>query len=624
MPDISSSSSDPSSQHASHWRAGVFAGALLTILAVGFVAIVGVFVQHRFFTPPVLLAQPQPSDNPATAPEPPSQAKSAAALLSQLAADVDTCMAASRPILLGSRDPKGPSCVSVIRPGDVVNTVPNNPGDLDGGPGTQLATLYYFARRNCGSPTEDFNWHQNRLKTFLQNKATVNKEALALSHDLTTKAMELSREIETWTDWPAGFSAIYFTNKCDWPRYCLASLDEAIAARSLVATKRWAAEFAAAAFALEDLHRWLDFLTENQLDALAFQTQCQSLFSAADAVCNKYDPTSTFSQFPAGELCLHGVGNYYEVEHQAERLFVVPAERINEITTNKHLTPASLWVLPGLRECYLKLEEVLSPENKNTLALAARSPYEHSYLANMLFRAWRGDMAEQLCNALRRFNTINPQASVPDLMGTLMYRGHSFGGLEWADRYQPELIDAANQVAGSDSESLMTACNWTFSFYHGPAKYGSTLTLRDAIEHKKLDCVRATDMIGAIYRNAGRTRFGHVRWCAESVGHSVAAIITSDNGQWKALVADGMMPPPQPEPWPDTYFHGHAWPHDLAGNPTPYAVELYVRGIDNYVWAEGYIVRGPNAGTLAKTTIPYLPYYPKNVTQKVYDGPYPH
>jgi len=41
------------------------------------------------------------------------------------------------------------------------------------------------------------------------------------------------------------------------------------------------------------------------------------------------------------------------------------------------------------------------------------------------------------------------------------------------------------------------------------------------------------------------------------------------------------------------------------------------------VWAEGYIVRGPNAGTLMTAAIPYSTQRLKADTKKVFEGPYP-
>jgi predicted DNA-binding protein (MmcQ/YjbR family) len=72
------------------------------------------------------------------------------------------------------------------------------------------------------------------------------------------------------------------------------------------------------------------------------------------------------------------------------------------------------------------------------------------------------------------------------------------------------------------------------------------------------------------------------------------------------LLVDGLCAPSQQaELWPDAYFRGHAWPPGLESSPPPFAVELYSRGLDTYVWAEGYIIRGPNAGTLMRAAIPY-------------------
>jgi hypothetical protein len=283
----------------------------------------------------------------------------------------------------------------------------------------------------------------------------------------------------------------------------------------------------------------------------------------------------------------------------------------------------AVWVPPTLRKDFLKLQAVLSPQNQRTWAQAARTPFEHSYLVNMLFRASRVEVADEMANSLRRFDAILPHATVGELMSPLMYRGHSFGGLEWSDRYLPTLVSAAANVKGSDAEAFLAAAQWTNNFYRAPAEYGVTLTLRDAIDQKRLDCVRATDMIGAVYRNSGHIGFGHVRWCAETAGHSVAALLRVPDNKHSALLADGLVPTTQLEPWPDAYFHGHAWPAGMERNPTPYAMELYIRGIDSYVWAEGYIVRGPNAGTLQRTDIPYSTLRRTASVEKIFNGPFP-
>ncbi len=534
-------------------------------------------------------------------------------------------MRTSRPVLLGSRDPRGSSCVTVIRSGDIHGTVPIQAGDPDGGPGTRLATLYYVDRLNCKTAVQDFAWHQGRLKVYLENQVALNRSAADLAHQLAERARQFHTAAAAWTAWPDGLVPVGFSSDTDWPGYCLTELDRAVTRKELGAVQRWAGELASATFSLDDLHRWLGFLLENYLTALEFQGRCQTLFELVDARQMHYEPQTTISQLPAGILCSNGTGNYYEIERQAERLFSVPPDRVDELLHNEHLTPGSLWVLPRLRTCFVKLQDALSSQNRQTWEKAAQTPYEHAYLMNMLFRAMSTDTTDELHDALKKFDAIHPRATVGELMGALMYRGHSFAGLAWDDRYQPQLLGAAGGigVAETDVQAFLAACRWTHDFYQSPENYGPTLTLHDALQQKKLDCVRATDMIGAVFRDAGRNRFGHVRWCAETTAHSVAAYLGVENGKTKTLLADGLMPAGQLEVWPECYFHAHAWPPGLENNPSPYAVELYVRGLDSYVWAEGYIARGPNAGRLTTAAIPYSLHRLQKATRKVFEGPYP-
>ena len=103
----------------------------------------------------------------------------------------------------------------------------------------------------------------------------------------------------------------------------------------------------------------------------------------------------------------------------------------------------------------------------------------------------------------------------------------------------------------------------------------------------------------------------------------MAAHLSPDGDHIKTLLGDGLTPPHEPEVWPECYFHGHAWPPGLENNAPPYAAELYLRGIDGYIWAQGYIIRGPNAGTLTSVDIPYSTHHREQFSKKVFDGPYP-
>ena len=147
-----------------------------------------------------------------------------------------------------------------------------------------------------------------------------------------------------------------------------------MAQHDLAALRRWAGELASATFSLDDLHRWLAFLTENQLAALEFQRRCQTLFELVDARQTQYDPQKTISYLPAGTLCINGQDNYYEIERQAERLFSMPPDRAGELLNNEHLSPGSLWVLPAFRGGFLKLQDALSSREPPHLGRSGPDP----------------------------------------------------------------------------------------------------------------------------------------------------------------------------------------------------------------------------------------------------------
>lgn len=531
----------------------------------------------------------------------------------------------SRLVLLGSRDPNGPSCVPIVTTGESMQDLISMQGDLDGGPGTSLATLYFLDRAQIKTPMQDYNWHQTRLRAFLENRDTMNAPAFEKAKQLAEHTRQFWQQTLQWREVPPTLRAVSCPAPRDWISYCFSKMNHALAAKDLVGTQRWAGELASATYSLEDLHRWLTFLGQNQLTALDFQRKCTTLFKSADSKLNEYDPKTNISQFPAGVLCLNGIPNYIEVERQAERLLSIPKEEPKQVAMGSHLTAGSLWVPPELRETFLKLQGALTPSNQKTFAMAARTPYDHSYLVNILFRIMHAKKTDDLCAVLKRFDALHPTSKTPQLLSVVMYRGHAFAGLEWGDRFQPELMQAAAGISPkeTDVQALEDASRWTYKFYRAPAEYGMTLTLRAALDQKRLDCVRATDMVGAIFRNAGRYGFCNVRWCSETAAHSVSGCAQRNGEQLQIKLLDALDPTPEPEDWPSAYFHGHAWPPNVAQNPSPpYAVELYVRGLDSYVWLQGYIIRGPNAGWQYSADFPYGMYVLPASARKVFKGPY--
>jgi len=533
-----------------------------------------------------------------------------------------SCVPISRALLLGSRDPQAKTCVVPVKAGELTDNVPQVLYDLDGGAGTSLVLLSKTERMICRRPTDDFTYHQQRLRPYLKKQHILNDQSLPMVAEFAASTRLLAEMIAASTTWPRDLVPVAPADINDWPGFCLNELDKAVSAQDLPRAKRWSAELANAALSLHDLHRWLALLLDNYLTALDFQQRCESVYAAANKTVADYDPFYHLSFLPAGMVTLFGDANFLEVERQAELQFSVPQTRLVAIAAQDQRFATVAAVLPEYRDAYLQIANALSAANRAVLSQAAHSPYEHAFLASMLHRAQQSGTLEQLADAVRCFNDAHPQSTVNELMDVLMYRGHSYGGLEWADRFQPQLVEQSSHLHGSDVDVFEAACTLVRDFCR-LAEYATTLTLRQSLERKQLDCIRATDMIAALYRNAGRPCIGHVRWSNGVFGHSVAVLLDHGPSPGNAILADAMNPSAKPEYWPDAYFQGHAWPPGMEDNAPPETVELYVRGLDNYLWAEGYLIRGSHAGTLSTAAIPYWKEHTVASDRKVSPGPYP-
>jgi hypothetical protein len=557
-------------------------------------------------------------------------ADQAAALWRDLAASINPTMMASRRVLLGSRDPNGPTCAWIRWQGDTAFMV----GDRSGGPGTRLAALYFGPGRGM-TPKPDFAWHQNVFKPALEAMAAGNQAAAPKALRVAEQAGQLAAAIRTWTEWPKDFPAMGLAAQSHWAGWCAKGLDDSIVRKDIAAGRRWADELAAATFAVADLHLWTAFLLKNHLAALAFQAQAQELFDVSDVAYRAgYNPNRHITAFPAGRLGTAGIYNYLEVERQAEWFFRVSREYLAPKADGTPAVkddgladvPAALWMPPRLRATYVALRGCLAPANQAVLDAAAHSPYDRTYLANMLYRIWQADLVPQVRVVLQRFDKEHPRTTQAALMSVIFYRGGDAGpAAEWGDRYQPQLMNVSGEFSGSNSQVLLAAQRFTRALFGGWQNYESVVTLREALSTRKMDCVRATDMIGSLYRNAGHSGFFFVRWCAGVAGHSVAAAEVEEGGRHGIYVVDGLEDPENlPDEWPNAYFRGHAWPKGYTGPKADlYAAELYVRGLDSYVWVEGYMIRGPSAGRLWRAAVPYLPGRTEEGTSKVFEGPYP-
>ena len=528
-------------------------------------------------------------------------------LLAQLAGELPEATRASRAVLLGNRDPDGNSLVRQPKVGELDEGIPKvPPGDANGGPGLRILQLYYREHR-ASSPSDDLRWHREVFVPFLKRLRDDSARAHAKCAAVHRLAMQLTDWLAGQRELPPGIRPVAGQASGGWPAHCLTQVDQAVARKDLPAARAWAGELTAAAFALTDLHRWLEFLIDNQLANLRMQDDCEEHFRQRDRdyATVKYDVRMCISRFAGGSLSVTTINNYVEVERQAECLFRKPARYARALASlgeDRRSDPLLVYVPPDLREDFVRLCAKLSSHNRSVLEVAATLPFERSFVANMVFRIGTAGKIDELGEALRRFDRLYPKAEPWQIMDILVYRaGLGMAGIEWGDRFDGRLMKmSAGLDANTPREALLAARKLQYGVYGGSANYrGLVLTLRRALDTSRMDCIRATDMIGALYRNAGWPGFAYIRWCRGTSGHSVAAAEQFDPNGRRITIVDGLFPPGRAVgAWPDEYLTGHA---DL------YAVELFGRGLDTCIFLEGCILRGPNAGKLIRAPVPYLP-----------------
>ena len=550
-------------------------------------------------------------------------ARQAGEALARLTARPAPVAAASRQVLLGSRDPAEGSCVRPAVTYDHQLALRPFPRDPDGGVGTRTAAFWMSSRRR--SAVEDHAWQQTTFRGALDRLLAQSRAASGEIEPLRQDARRIAAACRGWAALPKELLPAAGRPVGDWAGVCLQQLNEAVARRDLAAARHGSAELEAALFALADLHRWAEFLLSNHLEVLDFQAEHPEMSTWTDQTLRAHGRTYSFDVqkdgFAASALIYGLLKNLLEVERQAEQWFAPPAEW----RTAGPAPGAERWLPPSLRGSFTFLRGVLSPANREQWDRAAASPYERSFLANMLYRATRSRAVPDLAVVLRRFDRARPKASVPELMDVIFYRGEPCGGAVWNDRFEPRLMQAAGRLPGTPAAALRGAREVVHDILADWSNYkGHVWSLRSALDRGELDCVRGSDMIGTLYRNAGRTGVYWVHLSCGVTTHSLTAAEVDVNGRRQVVVADPFPAADELRAWPAAFFGSYTWPAGYPGDMGPaFTAELCARGLDNYVFAEAYIVRGEDAGTLVRAVVPYLPGRDRSEARKVFAGPYP-
>jgi hypothetical protein len=545
--------------------------------------------------------------------------KRAEALLTQLATEIEPVLAESRRILLGQRLDGDPTCITrQLQDNRVILQA-----SPTGGVGLRIVAFY---GQSPDTPLALYRWSQEKLRSFLCAERAANASALPRAERLATAAGELAAMIQRGSGRWAGAVVEGPLNSPAWPAECLRRLRKAMMAGDSSSTRTWSDELAAATFALADLHRWLNVLLDSHITSLDFQARCRVAFEWTDSV-GAGPQAETESCLPAAGQMVAWGENYLEVERQAEGLFA-PGAMATAIVDSQDLSnvPAARWMPPELREAFVSLRRRLSPTSQALWDRAAAAPFERSYFANMLFRAASTGSLEPMSLVLERLDRSHTAVTVAELMDVLFYRaGLHSSGFPWSDRYDPRIVDAAGAITARRELAALRSHRLVNSLLQGWENYvGGVTTLAQALDAGKFDCVRGTDLLGALYRGAGLGEYFVVRLNCGTVGHSVGAVPIERDGRRHLLILDCLDSRMPSETWPAAYFHGLTWPVGYPGaRGLLFSTELYARGLDGCLFAEGYVVRGEHAGQWVRAALPYLPGAERAGSAKIFDGPYP-
>jgi len=538
----------------------------------------------------------------------------AAKVLHELAAGLPSALSASRTALLGSGDPGEAGQITVSRSGHVL-TLPYHP---QGGPGARMVYLHGTAPRNLPALCR---WRQRELRALLGQWRETNRSAAQSVEALHHAARRLADLLRNPPAAPLVDVPALMPTATNRPAQCLQRVCQAVADGDRPAAAAWATELSAALFALADLHRWTDLLYDNHLASLDFATRCPEVLAYADGKLGE-GLLRLNEWLPSYSLLMPRIHNYLAVERQARGLLAADGD--GPAGRKPCADPAAVYMPPTLREAFLQLRAPLQPATRRLWDRAARTPYERSYLANTLYRLGQGSKRDRLHIVLERFERSNPAPALPGLMDVLCYRSSVTECVEPGDRYDERLMSTSARLPGTDRAVFQRAHLLTRKVLNGWSGYqGGVWTLREGLDRGRLDCVRGSDLIGALYRNAGRSGFHLVRITCGSAAHTVCGI-RAPGGAGPVVLLDALTDDPAGRTWPAAFFEGFAWPEGVPCETGPaFAVELYARGLDNYVFAEGYVVRGRHAGELLRARLPYLPGRGTSGTEKVFPGPFP-
>jgi hypothetical protein len=164
-------------------------------------------------------------------------------------------------------------------------------------------------------------------------------------------------------------------------------------------------------------------------------------------------------------------------------------------------------VTPARRGSYEKILEKAAKTAKPVFLAIPATKYEISAFNSSIWRYEDEKQVDNLIESLARYAAACRVPAVCSMMEVINVCQGAWGASDSAtDRYHPQINDWAAKVKGTPDAAAVACHKFVYDFYTAGGKphyKGMIWTLTDAFKAQALDCIRASQMIGCIYANAG-------------------------------------------------------------------------------------------------------------------------
>ena len=392
--------------------------------------------------------------------------------------------------------------------------------------GQTLSRFYFNRVLRVKTIAETFQIVRDIRKSAAEFHAK-NAPLLAQAQEIETLARTVRDALAKNPATAATLKDVTFTGTgVDELSVSLKKLSEALTADKTVEASAWAAEVHGTAMRLHDLLRWVDLQTEwlidlaSVLDGFSFCIETSDRAVAAAGGWKNF----MFGRLPGASSILElSIGDALMAELLLCGFFTVSDADAPVMGKPGARCPE---VIPACRAAFVKVCDALPKNARVIFEAIPTTDYELTALNANLWRYNREKQLDGLIGSLKRYAKRRTKPSVTEMMEVIHIAQGAFGSTTSAgDRYHVEMVAWSKKLKGKPEKAVAQAHALAYGFYtqDGRTRYrGRLWSIHDAHKAGATDCIRASQMMGSAYANAGYTGLHPVRVCRGSVGQKLA------------------------------------------------------------------------------------------------------